>query len=890
MEIGYSNLAKKIGLDPLTLKKDVSVLGVTGQYDASTEFAGIKMDPIVASNSAISLTSSITEVSGLDMTEGTNLAYYFNSLYGLTSLSNLSAPNVTNLHSFCNYDNKLQKIEHVNFYSEDQQPVQCGYMFNNCHNLKDIPNSVIFPKQISGTWYMFDNCRQLVSINTPLNIINANVRRLFNDCRSLVTISKITLPTNHICQTGSIFQNCYELDVANINLKGISISNTGGAMLANTNYSTRSNLQKFFANINYAWVNGGLLSYTNIESLDCNLWSEIPQLQKITNLTSSFQYCRNLKTVNLYEKGYTSLASTFYGCSNLTDVKITSPDVTLSGLPNTFWACSNLTNVNLNLPMKLTSLHNCFSQCLNLRNISFGNSFSQTSKVNLFQAFNYCHNLPKFEANISEGLSTLSYAFYNCYSLQNVTFNQINNWFDGIGSASYAFYNCSNLQSIDNKRDIKLNFTASNSGIFYNCSNLNINSIDYSVISTGAVSNVSQLISNNPFITSMNVNVQGYYENSYYGISMNHMIDNCSNMQNMDINLIDHSANTNTWYVQGLLNNCINLKNVNFKLHSNSARSIYGAPITYCNIDNLNYTVSRALNRTTYTNLWLSSSNINNLNACLDAPYGYLYLYGCNINNFNLITNNLNTFNQISFTSSYINKDTFVMNYPNLEKIGSFGYNNMTGIKNLKLNFHNSSGLNAVVGYFIQNCQELESIEMDLSNVSNVQYINICNMPNLKNVTYNLTNLQNTGYAFNLYNIGSNCTDITMDMANLQVTNYMFEVTYCYGLVNINLNIGSKLTNIYQWRFANLPNLSNIHLDWANISNVYINGWLNFFNCKNLSDTTIDNIMGMISKTSFYPTSYKKISTRLFNYCEFSQERLQNLANYNNLISAGWTY
>ena len=34
MEIPYSNLAKTIGLDALTLKKDTTVLGVTGQYDA----------------------------------------------------------------------------------------------------------------------------------------------------------------------------------------------------------------------------------------------------------------------------------------------------------------------------------------------------------------------------------------------------------------------------------------------------------------------------------------------------------------------------------------------------------------------------------------------------------------------------------------------------------------------------------------------------------------------------------------------------------------------------------------------------------------------------------------------------------------------------------------
>lgn len=890
LEIGYSNLAKEIGLDPLTLKKDVSVIGVVGQYDASTEFSGIKMDPIIASDSAISLTSSITEVSGLDMTQGTNLAYYFNSLYGLTTLSNLSAPNVTNLYHFCNGDYRLQKIEHANFYSEEQTPVNCGYMFNNCSNLKEIPNSVIFPKTINNTWYMFENCRQLSSINTPLNISTNNLSRLFMNCQSLVSISDINIPTTVKCNTGSMFSNCFQLDVANINLKGAFTTNNAGSMLANTNYSTRANLQKFFANMTSAYINGGMLSYSNIESVDCNLWSEIPQLLHNYNLSSSFSYCRNLKTVNLYKTNYSTLASTFYYCSNLTDVDITSPNITFTGLSNTFWGCANLINVNLDINMKLTSMLNSFSQCYNLNNITFNNSFSQTTRVNLYQAFNYCHNLPNFKANITAGPSHLGYAFYNCYSLKEVTFNAINNWFDGINSVAFAFYNCSNLQSIDNKRDIKLSFTVATSGVFHNCSNLNINSIDYDINSTGTIGNVSQIISNNPFITTMNINIQGYLENSYYGINMNNIVSNCSNMQNVDINLIDRSTNTNTWYVGEVLRGCRNLKNVNFSIYTNSNRGMYGAYVTYCDIDNLNISASRALDKTNHTNISVSYSNIINFKAHIDASYGSIHLTDCGINNFNLTTNNLITFNQISFTRVNFFKDTFVMNYSNLEKIGNISYTNINNVKNLKMNFSNSIGINNTLSYFIQNCNDLESIEMDLSNISNTHYITICNMPNLKNVTYNLTNLKNTGYTFNLYNIGSNCTDITMDMANLQVTNYIFEVTYCYGLVNLNLNIGKKLTNIYNWRFANLPNLSNIYLDWTNIGNVYISYNLNFFNCKNLSDTTIDNIMGMVANASYYHSSYKKINGRLFNNCDFSVERLQNLANYNNLISAGWTY
>lgn len=258
MEIGYSNLASKIGLDALTLKKDVTVLGITGQYDASTEFSGIKMDPVVASDSPLSLTASITEVSGLDMTQGTHLGFYFNCLYGLTSITNINATNVTNLYHFCNGDNKLQKFEYVNFYNEEQTGVNCGYMFNNCRNLRELNETVIFPKAINNCWYMFENCTNLGFVNTPINISSPNIERLFYNCVNLKTISNITIPTNTYSFRRA-FYNCTQLDVANLNLKGLNLNRNTDSMLFGTAYSTWSNLQQMMNNISYySIINEGL--------------------------------------------------------------------------------------------------------------------------------------------------------------------------------------------------------------------------------------------------------------------------------------------------------------------------------------------------------------------------------------------------------------------------------------------------------------------------------------------------------------------------------------------------------------------------------------------------------------------------------------------------------
>ena len=189
VNMSFNQLSSMLNIQPMQIKKDVKVLDIVGQYDASTEFSGIKMDPVKPSASSTPLVYSITEISGLDMTEGTNLSAYFNGLKYLRSVSNINTPNVTNLVGMFRYCSSLSNISYLNFYNDSQSNVWAFQMFQRCYNLKNVDNSIRFPKCIYNSYQMFEDCANLQVVNTPMRIIN-NCDYMFNGCRNLVNINQ----------------------------------------------------------------------------------------------------------------------------------------------------------------------------------------------------------------------------------------------------------------------------------------------------------------------------------------------------------------------------------------------------------------------------------------------------------------------------------------------------------------------------------------------------------------------------------------------------------------------------------------------------------------------------------------------------------------------------
>ena len=197
-------------------------------------------------------------------------------------------------------------------------------------------------------------------------------------------------------------------------------------------------------------------------------------------------------------------------------------------------------------------------------------------------------------------------------------------------------------------------------------------------------------------------------------------------------------------------------------------------------------------------------------------------------------------------------------------------------------NINSNIGMRLNINY----CRDLVNVNADLSNMKNMYSLNFRECSNLRNINMNICNLKHLDYQYLFYNL-NNITTLNTYMPSLIKMNYGCSVQNCANLINVNLGWGSNLTHLYEIQFNNLPNLTTIEMDYPNINNVYLSGYIVFNKCPNLSDETIDNLFGIFSK-------FNRIGTKFINYsfrnCNLSQARAQNLANYNNLISSGWTY
>lgn len=261
--ISYNQLSSLLNINPIDIKKDVKILDITGQYDASTEFQGIKMDPIKYSETSQPLVQSITEISGLDMTEGGNLSNYFNGLNMMRSVSNLKAPNVTSLAHMFNSCKNLSTISNLNFYNESSNKnVYCYNMFCQCYNITNVEeNNIKLPSNLYYCNNMFYNCCNLKTVFLN-SFIQGSSNYIFHNCFNLHIIKNVTFNNYDL---GCCFYNCYNL-TSLINVK--------------FNYTSSTNLY-----CNYMFYSCKNLNFENILFNNCKIGNSAGMFQGCTKLT-----------------------------------------------------------------------------------------------------------------------------------------------------------------------------------------------------------------------------------------------------------------------------------------------------------------------------------------------------------------------------------------------------------------------------------------------------------------------------------------------------------------------------------------------------------------------------------------------------------------------------
>ena len=534
------------------------------------------------------------------------------------------------------------------------------------------------------------------------------------------------------------------------------------------------------------------------------------------------------------------------GINNLFDFEQSGYQYNCSGL---FLGCNNLTNINYNMYKNMRNIQSMFSECQNLQTVNFGLGSNVYSLSSMFSG---CTNLTSVNLtthinDMQPNISAQS-MFSGCTNLTSVNITSQTNNIRYKSTAS-MFLGCTSMTNINFASDL-FEYTESTTAMFSGCTNLT--SIGTNSINLNHCESIQSMFYNCFNLTgSINLNVlspelsystQNVFANSgfnhitlninsinttSYNINLQDIISRCDNLKTFDLSA--NAVITNSTSANNFLissSSLPNLTDINMNVNINSKSDNYGVSTQYSTSNTL--------------------KNVNTVTDTKKISQSFSYMY--NLQNVNIT--------DISYCN-YLYISLYQGNYANINL-------NMNGIYNLyyafsRLNTNNIMNINTgnidnkftlVMNY----CNNVDSLNIQ-GNVTNGLEMNIDDMPNLSNVDIQASN------------IIQNMT--LMDINNSLDLNIKFKP---------NTNIQKSL------RVYSSSNIVNLNIDFTNIS--YLNN-MYIYNLSNISTQSVDNIFGMLKDVNY---GSDKIISDVFRTVGVNKTEMEQLPNYNNLISSGWTY
>lgn len=248
-----------------TINADSNYDGLN-EVEITTDVAGsgtgvnIELDKTISytANANISRIQAYTEkITGLDVSDETNLSYYFASMYGLKECNSLNTDNATNMahmfHTCVTLPNQIQ-------LSDTSKVTNMVSMFEECRNLKSIN---IDASAITTGEQMFFDCISLENVNINISNKITNMKNMFYNCNKLETISTTQFDTSNVKNMNQLFGNNYILkNIPNLTTDKVT-------------------------DLSYAFLNCAELEEINI--------TDTPAL---TKAVQTFYNCKKLKRIN----------------------------------------------------------------------------------------------------------------------------------------------------------------------------------------------------------------------------------------------------------------------------------------------------------------------------------------------------------------------------------------------------------------------------------------------------------------------------------------------------------------------------------------------------------------------------------------------------------------
>ena len=322
-----------------------------------------------------------------------------------------------------------------------------------------IDGKFIFPPEVDTiATRAFQKCAEdLIEVQIPDNVFFIGTGA-FANC---IFLKEVKLPSQLREISESVFENCSALEELKI---PDSVKRLGAGVFSNCTSLKNIKLPKDLKEIYYSVF------------LNCTALEEIEFGDNINIIyPKAFENCQSLKEVKLPETTSKIYSDSFLDCKSLKKINIPEAVDLISA--NAFKNCSQLENITL--PPNLIEIgNNAFENCTSLKSISIpesvvlvgNNIFYKCESLENAEINNHEISLSQFsgckslkEVSIPNINKLSSFAFFNCESLEKVTFQE------GVKTIGMsAFSNCVSLKSIDLPEGLE-----TIEGIaFLNCKNL----------------------------------------------------------------------------------------------------------------------------------------------------------------------------------------------------------------------------------------------------------------------------------------------------------------------------------------------------------------------------------------------------------------------------------
>ena len=187
---------------------------------------------------------------------------------------------------------------------------------------------------------------------------------------------------------------------------------------------------------------------SNKSSYDCNYYNArlVPTNDTITTYITKI-------SPQLDTSSVTTMASMFYGCTNLTTIPLLNT-INVTNMNNMFNNCTNLTTIPLLDTINVTNMSYMFSACSSLTTIPLLNT---SNVINMSYMFNNCTNLTTIPLLDTSNVINMTSTFNDCTNLTTIPLLNTSNVTDMSSMFSYndklteiPLLNTSNVISMQN--------------------------------------------------------------------------------------------------------------------------------------------------------------------------------------------------------------------------------------------------------------------------------------------------------------------------------------------------------------------------------------------------------------------------------------------------------